>query len=194
MNRQQYASERFYSVLNRRGAKIKLRNIQTTSGANPLINPARVTNLTVSGTHNQGVTSITVTGAPLAGRFIAGDVLLINGVRFLVQAEAQASSNSAAVSVLPALPWQVNGGTAVTVEWKNDEIVPAAVAAYAQRLIDGSLIESGDLSVTISAHRLKNVPSLSTIVVLPGEDIRKIVAISPQLVEGIAISYSIQVR
>lgn len=194
MNRASYVAERLYQVLRIRGTRVTIRTPSVVPGSAPQPNPPRATALRLGVDAIQGATTITVTADQLSGRFVAGDRLTLGNQVLTVQSTATASGNSASVAVSPGLAEARSMGAAITPTWSADRTVPAAVAGYARRLVDGTLIEARDFAVTVSSHNLGATPTLQDTLILASGEVRRIVTVTPQLVQGEPSGYLLQAR
>ncbi len=192
--RSDYVAKQYHGLLSKRGGLITLRRLVRQLGSNPASNPPRVGQLTLRSLHTPGATVLLLASSQLVGGVLPGDTFTVEGQRLTATAMAIAANNQIDIPVTPAFQGTKPSGTLVTPKWKNDYEIPANVVPYARNLVDGSLIETRDLAVIISAHGIPGEPGTEDVVILPGGDIRRVIAVTPQMTQGIPTSYTLQVR
>jgi hypothetical protein len=177
-------------------AKIIYRHISVQAGANPAPNPPRYANLVVNGAALPGASTLGVRGSPLVGRFIAGDQikLAVGGEIFNVIADAVAVSNAAVLTLSGVLPYAVSDGDPIIPIWLNERSIVADIVGLGTRVPDGHIIQTRDLFLTIAANSIPWEPRNGDRITLPSGDVREVVAWTPALVDGVPISYRLQVR
>lgn len=184
-------------LIRARGSAITLRRVSVVdSGPEPLPNPARVSGLVVTGDHPAGTPLLSLTGSPLVGRFVPGDLIDLPGLgAFLVTAEAAAVGNSVTLTVAPTLPAPVADGTAATPIWTADLALKAIEADGGRKLPDGSMIEQHMAKLTVAALELGGQePDPQWRVVLASGAERTIIDIEPVRLDGMAVTYDLLVR
>lgn len=190
-----YAAKRLHQQLKVRGTTVTLRRFSTTTGPKPEPNPPHVEDLKLSGNYSVGVTTINLGATKLHGRILVGDKLRIGDDTYEVSVGATAVNNAATVTLSSPLLESFLDGEVVTPVWAADSVIPAMINPFGRHLVDGTLIESSDLQVSISLHSLKGVePKLTDIVILKSGDARRIVAIMPMMVTGEVAGYTLQTR
>lgn len=195
MNRVQYVAERQYAMLQRRGTTVTVRKVSVVAGSIPSPNPPRIEgSLTLSGAHTVGASALNVAASTLAGTIKAGDSLKVGAVTYKVTGDATSTVNTATVTITPNLASSQSDGTVVTPTWKADTKVPAAITNYNRRLVDGNLIQASDFQVSISSYQLDSIPTVSDLLIMPWGELRKIMTIVPQLVQGETVGYVLQAR
>jgi len=173
---------------------ITYRRVQRLQGLDPAPNPPRLSGLVANGAQAQGATTLLVRGTTLVGRFVAGDRLFVGMAVLTASGNAVAASNAAAIPITAPLPANIADGAEISVQWANDVQISAEITALGKRIPDGRLIQSTDLFLTFAAGLLPWPPSNGDRVFLPGGDIREVVVVTPVLVDGVPISYRLQVR
>lgn len=173
---------------------VTFRHIATLSGVDPAQNPPRVSGLVVDGNPAQGDTSMGVRAAALVGRFVPGDRLFIGDAILTVAADAVAAGNAASLTLTAGLPGPLADGEGIAVAWVNEATCVADIVGLGRRVPDGRLIKTRDLFLTVAARLLPFEPDVGDRVTLPSGDVREIVALTPMFLDGIPISYRIQVR
>jgi hypothetical protein len=187
-------AKRLAQQLKVRGSYVTLRHYDLTSGPYPTPNPPQAVGLTLNGSHASGTTSLSVRGAPLVGRFIAGDQLTIAGTTYTVNTAGAAVDNISAVILTTGLVALAADATVVTATYLNDHRIPAEVRGFGKNLIDGNLIQQSDFAVTISSASISFTPSLTDILLLKSGESRRIVSIQPMLVQQDLAGYTLQAR
>lgn len=195
ITRVSYAAKRLHQQLKVRGTTVTLRRYSTTSGPNPEPNPPHVETLTLSGNHSVGTTTLNLTAVKLHGRIVVGDKFRIDEDVYEVSVGATATNNAATVTLSSPLLDSQTSGTAVVPIWGSDSVIPAMINPFGRHLVDGTLIESSDLQVSISIHSLKGLePKLTDLIILKSGDARRIVSIMPMMVTGEIAGYTLQTR
>ena len=194
MTRAKYVADRLKSVLTRRGTTVTIRRQTSLDGSIPTPNPPRAKGLVLSSAASPGDTVLHLGGDSLSDRVVRGDLFVVGGQRLVATADAIAANNIAAITVQPGFTAAHTAGTSVTAIWINDIRVTAGVAAYSRRLVDGTLIEARDYAITVSATSLPAAPTEKDLVIFSDGEVRKIVSITPQFIEGVAASYVLQAR
>lgn len=141
-----------------------------------------------------GPSTLGVRGTPLAGRFIAGDELYVQGLVLRVAGDGIASANAASLSLAAPLAGVVIDGDPIVPKWRNEAVVPAQVQGLGRRLPDGDTIEARDLFVTIAAAAVPFAPIYGDFVTLPDGDTRQVIVATPLMHHGMPVRYRMQIR
>ena len=193
-----YLRRRTAGLMGTESGVITYRRITRKDGAEPYPNPPRISGaLTVAATLNAGSSSLVLGATVLFGRVIAGDRFRVGASATVFGAQAEALDNGANQITVPltvAAAATVAIGTAITPVWSADRETKALITPLSRRLREDVLLEARDLQVTIAAADLPFEPFVQDRVVLPGGDIREVVAIMPMMADGIPYAWRLQVR
>lgn len=85
--------------------------------------------------------------------------------------------------------WDPGSGTTVTTDYS----VTAVVLEYANRDIDGSLVQQGDKRVYVSAKGLPAIPAVTDTLVIDGTTYR-IIGVKPLRPAAVTVLYDVQAR
>lgn len=183
------------AAMARTGRTITLRRITRTSGPDPLVNPPTTTALRAAGAASSGAGTMTLTGDNLAGRIVAGDALVISGhpAAYVVSADATIAAGTVTVLFAPNLSAGVSDAAPVTLQPQADSAIPARITGFPSRMVDGDLIQSGDLMVKISGSQLATRPTPTDVLIVDGA-IHSIVAVDPAYIQVQAGLWSIHAR
>jgi hypothetical protein len=193
----------FASAVKMRGTTAILRRAAKTGGPNPVPMPPLCENPEVAQLTAAGSGSISISASAANGALVAGDQMTIAGVTYTVQAQALSQPNSAApgflsVPVLPLVAADIAAGTPVAFTFSLDQAVYVTVGTYALGLIDGAVIQSADLQFTLANWDLSAgmpivAPTQTDQIIFNGSQM-SIQAITPKIIMGAIVGYSIQAR
>lgn len=185
-------------VLGSKGGIVTYRRTTRKDGYEPYPNPPRIGGtLSLAAALNAGSSSLTIGATVLVGRIIAGDRFRIGTSATVFQAASEALDDGANRITVPltfAAPSTVASGTALTPIWAADRELRAVIQSLSRRLREDVLLEMRDLQVTISADDLPFEPFVQDRIVLPGGDVREVVAIMPMMMDGLPYAWRLQLR
>lgn len=195
-----WARQHYARLINQGSTRIALRLTTRINGPAASHNPATVVGAVVDGLHNAGATTLNLRGSKLLGRFIAGDLVQVgSSVCSVASATLDNGANKIALPLVAPLPSLAVDNTPVAIFWAADREIAAKVEAWPQNLIDGQMIQVGDLRVQIAALHLKGAepkPGNEAMISLNGapREPWTIVAVTPLLEDTWAVAYTLQVR
>jgi hypothetical protein len=194
----EHLRRRAAALLGLEGGVITYRRTTRKDGYEPYPNPPRNSGaLTLASTLTAGATSLVLGASALVGRIIAGDRFRLGATIPPVEAQAEALDDGANRITVPltfAAPATIASGTAVTPIWSADREIKAVIAPMSRRLREDVLLETRDLQITIAGADISFEPYVQDRVVLPGGDVREVVAIMPMMVDGFPFAWRLQVR
>ena len=182
----------------RRGVLAILRTPNMTPGA---LNPPTVADLTLGSAVSVGATVLQLSASSAYGNFMPGDTLTVGATVFTVAAQVSANPVGAPQGFtnvpIAAATSACTAGATVTPGYAADRQVWCSINAYPQQEIDGRLITTKDLRVTMPVLDYLDValpsPTPANLLVVNG-DIRTIVSASPNYAGAVLVSWSIQAR
>jgi len=189
-----FVARRYRDVLLARGTFVVLHYATTLEGPDPAPNPPRSANLTARDEHPIGSTELRLVGEVLAGRIEAGDAFVVGYQRMTAAGMVKTAANSATVPLAAPLTDPLAAGAPVTPHWQGHRRVPAEVNGFSRHLIDGTLIDAADLSVTISNFGLPSEPKPGMAVIAPWGQRYVIRSAVPAYLRGAPVRWAIQAR
>ncbi len=180
-----------------------LRRATKTTGPNPVPAPPIYVNAVVGGATEAGSNTISISAAAANGSLVAGDQIMISNITYTVTAPVAASLDLSApgfanVPVTPVVPALIAAGLPVAFNFLLDQAVYINVTAYSQGLVDGTVIQSADLMMTLAVWDLLSgtpiTPPNPTDQIIFNGTAYSIVSITPKIALGGVIGYSVQAR
>lgn len=199
MDRATMAAWRVAQQLRLGAAAITLRRytVRDTDTGEPLRNPPDIRGEPViAAPAVSGATTISLEAPGLVGYLAPDDKVFITGLLAPVTVAdiAEAAANTVTVTLNEPLPDDIAPGTAVTLVYAADLPMLARVSEGQRVVQDGQLTDIRSMNARISAFEVTVEPEAQWTVFLPNGLEHPIVSVKPNVVEGIAATYDIQLR
>lgn len=184
MSLDSFVRRRIQNRTKRVSAEVTIRRVTRTTGPTPLVNPPDVTGLAVAAATAAGSSTIGLVATAARGRLVQGDQFSVAGdvTIYTIGVPVTAAGNGfAAVPFAPPLAANADQDAAVSLFYAADISVRVRIAAYPMRLIDGSLIQAGDLQIIVPAASIPFEPENTHQVIFDGRT-HQIIAVTPERV------------
>ncbi len=188
--------QRVASILHRRGKPVLLRRVTVLDGPAPSPNPPTADRLSVVAAAAAGASAITLHAKGLTGRLEPGDRFVLDGDATVYTITARAIAAAGRFTALPFAPplaVPVDAGAAVAMGFAADTPVDARIEGFPARLVDGTLIQVGDLQAMIPGAALSAPPGITDKLLIDGVP-KSIVAVTPQYAATTVICWRVQAR
>lgn len=192
----------YASAVKARGATpVILRAATQTSGPNPVPMPPICENPEVAALTAIHSTTLSISAAACNGALIAGDKMTIAGNVYTITGTVQSNTATPGftnVPITPGLLAAAPAATPIAFTFSLDQPVYVNVGAYSLGLIDGTIIRSSDLMMTLAAWNLLtgtllNPPDQTDQIIFNGQQL-SIISITPKIVLGTVLGYVLQAR
>lgn len=194
----EYLRRRAAGLMATESGVVTYRRTTRKDGPEPYPNPPRIGGtLALAATLNAGATTMLLGASLLFGRVVAEDRFRVGTSATVFQAAGEALDDGANRITVPltfAAPATLASGTAITPIWSADREITAIIQPLSRRLREDVLLEMRDLQVTIAATAMPFEPYVQDRIVLPGGDVREVVAIIPMMADGVPYAWRLQVR
>jgi hypothetical protein len=169
-SRGEFIQQRVQALSNRVSTVILISHITVLPGPVPAPNPPTALNPTVGSAVTTGAQSINIQCQTASGRLIAGDQFTIAGIKGTYTVNANNTSSMdlfTGVTFTPGLSANVAAGTAITLNYVNQQKVYAFLSSSTKSIVENGTI-TVILELLIPALNLTFIPNVGDRVILNG--------------------------